>query len=197
MFVNGEVSFIDMDYTLGDKVEIRTASGLLVGEMKIVAVTDEMIAQLDDFPGFEFSLGDNLLMTAPIYGDDWTTEEIDGAVKGENLRFVYNDNEAELTIEYTGTMELTKVNLEFRFIPDTYALRQNYPNPFNPVTTISYDLVNDGFVTLKVYNMLGQEVANLVNTDQKAGVHAVQWNGTGLTGHPVSVSYTHLRAHET
>jgi len=186
MFVNGEVSFIDMDYTVGDKVEIRTASGLLVGEMKIVAVTDEMITQLDDFPGFEFSLGDNLLMTAPIYGDDWTTEEIDGAVKGENLRFVYNDNEAELTIEYTGTMELTKVNLEFRFIPDTYALRQNYPNPFNPVTTISYDLVNDGFVTLKVYNMLGQEVANLVNLDMKAGVHAVRWNGTGLTGHPVS-----------
>jgi len=125
-------------------------------------------------------------MTAPIYGDDWTTEEIDGAIKGENLRFIYNDIEAELSIEYTGTMELAKVDLEFRFIPDAYALRQNYPNPFNPVTTIIYDLADEGFVSLKIYNMLGQEVINLVSADRKAGVHTVQWNGTGHTGHPVS-----------
>jgi hypothetical protein len=186
MFINGEVNFIDMDYTVGDKVEIRTESGLLVGEMKIISVTYEMLDELDDFSGFECSLGDNLLMTAPIYGDDWTTEEIDGAIKGENLRFIYNDNEAELTIEYTGTMELAKVDLEFRFIPDAYALRQNYPNPFNPVTTITYDLADAGFVSLKVYNMLGQEVINLVSADRKAGVYTVQWNGTGHTGHPVS-----------
>jgi len=186
MFINGEVNFIDMDYTVGDKVEIRTESGMLVSEMKIVAVTNEMLDELDDFPGFEYSLGDNLLMTAPIYGDDWTTEEIDGAIKGENLRFIYNDIEAELTIEYTGTMELAKVDLEFRFIPDAYALRQNYPNPFNPVTTITYDLADAGFVSLKIYNMLGQEVTNLVSADRKAGVHTVQWNGTGHTGHPVS-----------
>ena len=186
MFINGEVNFIDMDYTVGDKVEIRTESGLLVGEMKIVAVTYEMLDEFDDFPEFKCFLGDNLLMTAPIYGDDWTTEEIDGAIKGENLRFIYNDNEAELTIEYTGTMELAKVDLEFRFIPDSYALRQNYPNPFNPVTTITYDLADAGFVSLKVYNMLGQEVTNLVSADRKAGVHTVQWNGTGHTGHPVS-----------
>jgi hypothetical protein len=46
MFINGEVNFTDMDYTVGDKVEIRTESGLLVGEMKIVAVTGEMLAEL-------------------------------------------------------------------------------------------------------------------------------------------------------
>jgi hypothetical protein len=186
MFINGEVSFTDMDYMVGDKVEIRTESGLLVGEMKIVAVTGEMLAEFGDFPEFKCSLGDNLLMTAPIYGDDWTTEEIDGAIKGENLRFIYNDIEAELSIEYTGTMELAKVDLEFRFIPEAYALRQNYPNPFNPVTTITYDLADAGFVSLKIYNMLGQEVINLVSADRKAGVHTVQWNGTGHTGHPVS-----------
>ena len=186
MFINGEVNFTDMDYTVGDKVEIRTESGMLVGEMKIVAVTDEMLDEFDDFPEFKCSLGDNLLMTAPIYGDDWTTEEIDGAIKGENLRFIYNDIEAELTIEYTGTMELAKVDLEFRFIPDAYALRQNYPNPFNPVTTITYDLADEGFVSLKIYNMLGQEVTNLVSADRRAGVHTVQWNGTGHTGHAVS-----------
>jgi hypothetical protein len=186
MFINGEVNFTGIDYMVGDKVEIRTESGLLVGEMNIAAVTGEMLAEFDDFPGFECSLGDNLLMTAPIYGDDWTTEEIDGAIKGENLRFIYNDIEAELSIEYTGTMELAKVDLEFRFIPDAYALRQNYPNPFNPVTTITYDLADEGFVSLKIYNMLGQEVTNLVSADRKAGVHTVQWNGTGHTGHAVS-----------
>jgi hypothetical protein len=163
-----------MNYMVGDKVEIRTERGLLVGEMKIVAVTDEMLDEFDDFPEFKCSLGDNLLMTAPIYGDDWTTEEIDGAIKGENLRFIYNDIEAELSIEYTGTMELAKVDLEFRFIPEAYALSQNYPNPFNPVTTITYDLADEGFVSLKIYNMLGQEVTNLVSADRRAGVHTVQ-----------------------
>ena len=56
-------------------------------------------------------------------------------------------------------------------IPTSYELRQNYPNPFNPTTTIQFSLKKDGFTTLMVYDMLGREVARLVNRDMKAGYH--------------------------
>src|SRR5207247_9147664 len=47
-------------------------------------------------------------------------------------------------------------------MPSTYQLKQNFPNPFNPATTIQFDLPNEGYVTLKIYNALGQEVASLI-----------------------------------
>jgi hypothetical protein len=64
--------------------------------------------------------------------------------------------------------------------PSTYVLRQNYPNPFNPSTTISYDLSANNFVTLKVYDILGKEVATLVNGFQTRKRHEVTFNGAGL-----------------
>lgn len=57
----------------------------------------------------------------------------------------------------------------------------NYPNPFNPATTIKYSLKEDGFVTLKVYDMLGREVSTLVNEFKEKGVYQAEFNGSGLT----------------
>lgn len=61
-----------------------------------------------------------------------------------------------------------------------YALHQNYPNPFNPTTKLAFDLVESGFVSLKVYNMMGQEVATVVNSTMPAGAHSVVFNAAGL-----------------
>ncbi len=69
-----------------------------------------------------------------------------------------------------------------RMIPETYKLHPNYPNPFNPVTTIRYDLKNPGKVTLKVYNMLGQEVRTLVNRHESPGFKSVVWDGRDNKG---------------
>jgi hypothetical protein len=65
--------------------------------------------------------------------------------------------------------------------PSTFGLNQNYPNPFNPSTVISYRLPASGFVTLKVYDVLGKEVATLVNGYKSAGQHAVPFNASNIT----------------
>ncbi|HEX3074695.1 MAG TPA: T9SS type A sorting domain-containing protein, partial [Ignavibacteriales bacterium] len=57
----------------------------------------------------------------------------------------------------------------------------NYPNPFNPSTTIKFDLPEDGAVTLKIFNVLGEEVAQLINGGMRRGTHTVMFNAGGLS----------------
>jgi hypothetical protein len=71
-------------------------------------------------------------------------------------------------------------------IPDQYILFQNYPNPFNPVTTLRYDLPENGHINITIYDMLGREVKTLINQTQNAGYRSVQWNTTNDYGKPVS-----------
>ena len=66
-------------------------------------------------------------------------------------------------------------------LPSEYALFQNYPNPFNTGTLIRYDTPLDGVVTLKLYNLLGPEIATLVNERQSGGRHEVHFDGPVLT----------------
>lgn len=63
-------------------------------------------------------------------------------------------------------------------LPDNYKLGQNYPNPFNPTTTINYSLKENTFVSLKVFNLVGQEIATLANTDKQAGNYSVTFDLT-------------------
>jgi len=65
-------------------------------------------------------------------------------------------------------------------VPKEFKLEQNFPNPFNPTTTIQYQLPQDAKVTLKVYDILGSEVATLINAEQEAGYYEVNWNASNL-----------------
>jgi hypothetical protein len=66
-------------------------------------------------------------------------------------------------------------------VPYEYKLETNYPNPFNPSTTINYTLKNQGSITLRVYNMLGQQISTLVNEVQQAGPHSVTFDASRLS----------------
>jgi len=71
-------------------------------------------------------------------------------------------------------------------IPNQFALHQNYPNPFNPVTTIEYDLPDDGLVKLTIIDILGRQVIQLTNEYQTAGYKSVSWNGRNTIGKTAS-----------
>ena len=81
-------------------------------------------------------------------------------------------------------------------VPTEFALHNNYPNPFNPTTTIAYDLPQDGTVRLIIYDVMGREVARLVNGFTPAGYHSVRWDARNKLGENVSagVYFYHLQS---
>ena len=87
-----------------------------------------------------------------------------------------------ITAEYYHfTAEILVVGVDDEIIANNFNLEQNYPNPFNPSTTINYTIAERSTVSLKVYDVLGNEVANLVNTTQEAGKYDVTFNASELS----------------
>ena len=81
---------------------------------------------------------------------------------------------------------VTGVTKQGSAIPKQFAVSQNYPNPFNPSTIINYALPRSSLVTIKIYNVLGQEIRTLVNSELQAGNYSVHWNGDNNIGHSVA-----------
>ena len=76
-------------------------------------------------------------------------------------------------------------------IPNEFALQQNYPNPFNPSTTISFAIPKNEHVIVKIYNVLGMEVATLIDRELSIGNYAYSWDASGMAG---GVYYYVIRA---
>jgi hypothetical protein len=81
-------------------------------------------------------------------------------------------------------------------IPTEYALAQNYPNPFNPVTEIKFKIPKNSFVSLKIYNLLGQEIRSLINENKTPGIYRISWDGRDRYGQLVKsgVYFYHLKS---
>ena len=83
--------------------------------------------------------------------------------------------------------EAIDLNLsEIYQIPSNYALHQNYPNPFNPTTQIRYDLPEDQFVSVTIYNIMGHKIRTLINLNQSASYHSIKWDAKNDMGEGVS-----------
>jgi hypothetical protein len=111
----------------------------------------------------------------------WATKRFTMPVGTNKVRFTaksaYGNN---LYIDDIQAGGFTGVENPLSLIPDKYELAQNYPNPFNPSTKISFSLPKQGFVTLKIYDVVGKEVAKIVNEVKNAGSYTVEFNASTL-----------------
>ena len=117
----------------------------------------------------------------------------------QNQTFIINLNEppSEVTLDpnnYILKDVLQIVNSVNKSVkPTNYSLAQNYPNPFNPETTIEYKVPKPGFITIKIYNIKGEEVKTLINAEQTAGSYSVNWNGINNKGQQLSSGIYYYR----
>jgi hypothetical protein len=106
--------------------------------------------------------------------------------------YSYNDDVSNISVssftyrlkqvDYDGSFEYSKeVTVENSTLPDKYSLSQNYPNPFNPNTTIEFTIPKNEFVTIKIYDVLGNEVTTLIKEELSAGLHKLEFNAIELT----------------
>ncbi|RCK77331.1 MAG: peptidase S8 and S53, subtilisin, kexin, sedolisin [Ignavibacteriae bacterium] len=107
-----------------------------------------------------------------------------------NISLIGNGNYTINTIS-DNRLSMKLVSLQSNRIPLEYSLSQNYPNPFNPVTKITYSIPKDGKVILKVYNVIGNEVAELVNEFKEAGNYDISWDASSQ---PSGVYFYKLQA---
>ena len=122
-----------------------------------------------------------------------------------NVYFYLVDNHSEKVIDMREQNEYTlqpsskihgmvlyatyDVNFKPGIIPVDFKLKQNYPNPFNPITTIEFgipDKGNDQITTLRIYNILGQEIVTLLNEKIGSGYHKITWNGLNKNNQKVA-----------
>lgn len=105
----------------------------------------------------------------------WTNNEI------YTLAFVQNDVDKLIMNTYRAGMTLTAIDPYSNEVPVNYSLEQNYPNPFNPTTNIKFNLPKNEHVTLKIYDMLGNEIKTLVEGNQQAGKYNITFDASGLS----------------
>ncbi len=100
----------------------------------------------------------------------FTDENVTAGTYSYRLKQIDNDG----SFKYSQIVEASFMK------PDKFELSQNYPNPFNPSTTIKYSVANAGFVTMKLYNIVGEEVATLINEEESAGYYQIKFNASNL-----------------
>ncbi len=153
----------------GDNLTVRTSAGVICGECLA---------------------GSDGAFLVHVYGDDPSTAQVEGAVKGEALTFEINNAPASVQSGSVVWNERESVKLalvagQSGAVPSDYALLQNYPNPFNPSTVIRFRLPAAADAKLTIYNVLGQTVRVLFNGNLSAGEHSYEWNGLNENGESV------------
>jgi len=145
-------------------------SSLCFGELCFAPFVDS-VATTPDFQTPPVQPGDTLKTSIHVFTDQVTVGT--GYVQIEVGTF--RNPEDRFVLDFTATTDPT-VSMNENNLLNTYSLFQNYPNPFNPSTRINYNVGEPGLVQLKVFNVLGVEVASLVNEFKNSGNYSVDFN---------------------
>jgi hypothetical protein len=117
-------------------------------------------------------------------GNTWNTQRSDTAHYPALNSLFFRDKNNGWAVGNSIILHTTNGGVAFvdsrELQPSRFTLSQNFPNPFNPATAINYQLPMDGFVTLKVYDILGREITTLVNDKGSSGTHRVTWNASSF-----------------
>ena len=179
-----------------------TSEGVVISNFATVATNQQIVS--DDAGGaiitWEDSRGDIYAQRINLSGVvQWTANGV-GIGTGGSSPTIVSSGSGGAIIATSGTDIYASqldgnglLPVELTLVPDKFKLSQNYPNPFNPSTTIQFGLPNASYVKLKIFNILGQEVATLINENRDAGQHSVQWNAHGLAS---GVYFYRLSAHQ-
>jgi len=131
----------------------------------------------------EFEISDHNYKPAPIggLGQGYQGDNIDITSTSSKLWPVWMDNSTGIYQIWTTPIDFSSVDVEeVSVLPLSFELEQNYPNPFNPATNINFRVAESGFVIIKVYDVLGNEITTLVNEEKLTGEYEVVFNGDGL-----------------
>ncbi|MDP3682288.1 MAG: T9SS type A sorting domain-containing protein, partial [Ignavibacteria bacterium] len=159
------------------------------GELRGVSAPSSSVIYACGYPGLLYKTIDG--------GDNWFLHSVPTS---QSLNSIYFFNETKGfavgdsgTILFTSNGGVTGVDEDEPSIPDKFQLFQNYPNPFNPSTVISWQLAVSSNVSLKINDVLGKEIATLVNEEQQAGTHNYEFE---MRNHELSggVYYYRLQA---
>lgn len=164
---------------LGAGLDIATRNGVLAPVSSNIHLTNGELTHNNDIPMTSGSVTVQFNYTAPaLQGTDtlWATglaTNSNGGSSGDDWNWAVSKRIiVKLPTGVTGNSTEIK----------EFSIGQNYPNPFNPSTVISYQSPVSGFVTLKIHDVLGNEVATLVNEVQNAGSYSVNFEGSNLSG---------------
>ncbi len=134
------------------------------------------------------------------YGTSDTRHDYSYVDKGldNGVTYIYKVVDVDMAGVQTAHGPITVTPQASSGVPSEYALSQNYPNPFNSQTSISYAIPTASHVSLKIYNVLGEEVRTLVDADQQANTYQVTWDGRDAGGKQVAsgVYFSTLKAGE-
>lgn len=124
--------------------------------------------------------GADIRLTNNVGESSWSSVTVSGSV----VHVVWNDKrDGNFEIYYKRNPDgnVTGIEAIASDLPEEFLLNQNYPNPFNPVTNIRYAIPQQGYVTLKIYDILGNEIATLVNEEKSTGTYEVQFDASLLS----------------